>query len=103
MTDLKRYLAIQQEVITYVYDPDYLMPPCLFIPRLVTFDLDLSAEDNGAELALAMYKRTSQHALASAKSLVASIEDKSVVLKLNPLFCLLKVSEMPQKPKDLDG
>jgi hypothetical protein len=79
------------------------MPPCIFIPRILSFDLDNAAEDNGAELALTMYKKTSNHALASTKPLVASIEDKSLVIKLNPLYSMLKVSEMPQKPKDLDG
>jgi hypothetical protein len=103
VTDLKKYLEIQQEVSQYVYNPDYLMPPCLFIPRIVCYDLDNSAEDNNADLALTMYKRTSHHALYSTKSLIASLEDKSLLIKLNPLYTLLKVSEMPQKPKDLKG
>ena len=91
------------EILPYVYDPDYLMPPCLFVPRILTFDLDLSAEDNGAELALTLYKRTSHHALPSTKSLLAALDDPTLLIKLNPLFTLLKVSDLPQKPKGLDG
>jgi hypothetical protein len=91
------------EILPYVYDPNYLMPPCLFVPRILTFDLDLSAEDNGAELALTLYKRISHHALPSTKSLLAALDDPTLLIKLNPLFTLLKVSDLPQKPKGLDG
>jgi len=78
--EIKRYKEMQEEIDRYVYDADYLVPPCLYIPRLVKYELDISVEDNGGELALGMYKKTCKHGLVTAKQLVASIEDRSVML-----------------------
>ena len=45
--EIKRYKEMQEEIDRYVYDTDYLVPPCLYIPRLVKYELDISVEDNG--------------------------------------------------------
>ncbi len=72
------------------------MPPCIFIPRLKTFNLDISIEDNNGLLALSFYKQTSGHDFVTIKDL------KTKIILLNPFFTLLKVSDMPQKPSNVE-
>lgn len=95
MKGLKEYQEKVEKINALVFDPDYLMPPCIFIPRLMTYNLDLSAEDNNGNLALSLFKQTSDHDLVSLKDM------KSKSLFLNPFFTLLKVSALPQKPSNL--
>lgn len=92
MKDLQVYRKKVEKNNAVVFDPDYLMPPSIFIPRLMKYNLDISAEDNNGNLALSFYKQTSGHDLVTIKDL------KTKTLFLNPLFTLLKVSDMPQKP-----
>ena len=72
------------------------MPPSIFIPRLKTFNLDISIEDNNGLLALSFYKQTSGHDFVSIKDL------KTKIIQLNPFFTLIKVSDMPQKPSNVE-
>jgi hypothetical protein len=69
------------------------MPCCVFIPRILEYNLDASAETNGAQLALNVFKQTSNSTLLSIKELSNNMD--KYCLGLNPFFCLTKVSEMP--------
>ncbi len=52
--------------------PKYLIPPCIYIPRILNFDLDKSAEQNGKEN-------------------IKDVITKDTVLNLNPFYILSKV------------
>jgi hypothetical protein len=39
------------------FNPRYLMPPCIFIPRILEYDMDNTAEENHAQLSLGFYKQ----------------------------------------------
>ena len=71
------------------------MPPCIFIPRVLNYDLDKSPEDNNAQLSVGFYKQVTK--LDFPKDLKGA---KS--FKLNPFFTLTKASELPQRPDDLE-
>ena len=45
-----------QELSHLAFEARYLMPPCIFVPRVLNYDLDKSPEDNNAQLSLNFYK-----------------------------------------------
>jgi hypothetical protein len=55
--DFKNLAAIGQDLSSLAFDPVYLMPPCIFIPRVLNYDLDRSPEDNNGQLSLGFYKQ----------------------------------------------
>ena len=84
-----------KELLEYAFNPRYVMPPCIFIPRILRFDLDRSCEENGAELSFGFYSKISKEEFPSLE------EIKGLKFSLNPFFTLTKVSDLPQLPEDL--
>lgn len=73
------------------------MPPCIFIPRILAYDLDQSAEGNGANLSLEYYSKVCHFDFPTLQLL-----GNEMKVSLNPFFCLTKVSDMPKKPADIE-
>ncbi|CDW85608.1 lysine-specific demethylase no66-like [Stylonychia lemnae] len=63
------------------YQPKFLMPPCLMIPRILKFDLDKSVEKNGKKYSVNL--------------------NKDSIVTLNPFYTINKVTDFPQIPKEL--
>lgn len=87
-----------QALSSLAFNPKYLMPPCIFIPRILEYNLDNSPEDNRAHLSLNFYKKVTDSEFPSLQQLGA----KGLSIVLNPFFTLTKVSDLPQKPEDLN-
>lgn len=71
------------------------MPPCIFIPRILSYDLDISAEGNGANLSLGYYSKVCHCEFPT-------LLKNEMKISLNPFFCLTKVNDMPKKPADIE-
>lgn len=72
------------------------MPPCIFIPRILEYNMHNSPEENNAHLSLKFYSQLSHTQFPSLEHL------KSAAFRLNPFFVLTKVADLPQKSEDLE-
>jgi hypothetical protein len=95
LQDIGAYLKSKEKLMTLALKPVNIMPPCIFIPRILDYNLDLSPEMHSATLALMSYQRV------SGTKFPGKLPSGNT-LRLNPFFCLLKVSDMPQKPRQSD-